>query len=441
MLINTRIVQKHAEDAAFLWVRRNAAVRTNHYTFQQQLRLDHRVDANLDGLRIAGAVGWSACLEQLTSYPEEGQVFAASVVALASLEQPRIEQVMDRAYRADDTARAFVSALGYHPFEHVRPLLVRWLASKSAFELYHAVAGFAVHRRDPGARLSDLCEHPAPRVKARAMQAAAELARKDLAATLYEQLFDETWGGRASLSLAALGIRDADVIERLIAAVETERLGWQAASLLAALDPTRAISCVTHWSRSGRDRAALATIEGLGDVRFMPDLIRWMGDDDVAHLAGETFRMMTGVDLDESDLQREPARSVLGDTPHGCPQLDGEHDLSRPSQLAVARWWREHENRFSVGTRYVAGLATGINAGGCLEETHVNNLLGIAQQGRPRQRCLAAMQLQLAQPKSPSLATHAFLSKSKHALLMATAMADLQTGRNGRSARHRQVQS
>jgi len=51
------IVSQHAEEAAFLWLLRSYATRAPHYDLADLAALEERVDAHLDGLRIAGDAG------------------------------------------------------------------------------------------------------------------------------------------------------------------------------------------------------------------------------------------------------------------------------------------------------------------------------------------------------------------------------------------------
>jgi uncharacterized protein (TIGR02270 family) len=75
------IVSQHAEEAAFLWLQRDGAVHEPHYSLKDLAKLDDRVEAHLDGLRIAGEGGWSLCRKNL-EIKEPGEVFAAGVLAL-----------------------------------------------------------------------------------------------------------------------------------------------------------------------------------------------------------------------------------------------------------------------------------------------------------------------------------------------------------------------
>ncbi|MDQ4369309.1 DUF4142 domain-containing protein [Pseudomonas aeruginosa] len=59
------IVDQHAEEAAFLALLRDYAVRAPHYDLEELAELDQRIEAHLDGLAIAGQAGHDALLEQL----------------------------------------------------------------------------------------------------------------------------------------------------------------------------------------------------------------------------------------------------------------------------------------------------------------------------------------------------------------------------------------
>jgi hypothetical protein len=61
------IVTQHAEEAAFSWLLRDSATREPHNTLKGLAKLDGRMEAHLDGLRIAGEPGWEICKEALGS--------------------------------------------------------------------------------------------------------------------------------------------------------------------------------------------------------------------------------------------------------------------------------------------------------------------------------------------------------------------------------------
>jgi uncharacterized protein (TIGR02270 family) len=118
------IITQHAEDAAFLWLLRDSAVHEPHYDLKDLTELDNRVEAHLDGLRIAGDAGWEICKDALI-YEEPGEIFTASVLAFTSNDQERIDTVLEAGSNDPELARAIISALGWLRWQEVdKPALL-----------------------------------------------------------------------------------------------------------------------------------------------------------------------------------------------------------------------------------------------------------------------------------------------------------------------------
>ena len=148
------IVSVHVEEASFLWLLRDRAVSAPHLKLDRLARLDNRVEAHIDGLRVAGDAGWELLVEQL-AHEESGEVFAAGLLALESRDAARIGRVLEVAERAPETTRGFVSALGWVERTSLHGTVKGFLDSESAFFRRLGIAACAVHRVDPGAALSD----------------------------------------------------------------------------------------------------------------------------------------------------------------------------------------------------------------------------------------------------------------------------------------------
>ncbi|TCO70542.1 hypothetical protein [Rhodovulum euryhalinum] len=78
-LVLETIVRQHAEQAAFLWTLYDAHMRdpaANEEMDADRLgRLVERLEAHLDGLRVAGADGLRIAEELYAEYPEAGELF------------------------------------------------------------------------------------------------------------------------------------------------------------------------------------------------------------------------------------------------------------------------------------------------------------------------------------------------------------------------------
>jgi hypothetical protein len=59
------VITQHAEADAFYRLLHDAAACAPHYSLADLAKLDHRLEANMDGLRVAGAAGWEMGQVQL----------------------------------------------------------------------------------------------------------------------------------------------------------------------------------------------------------------------------------------------------------------------------------------------------------------------------------------------------------------------------------------
>lgn len=146
----TEIVSQHAEEAAFLWLLRSKAIPQPHYALKDFAKLDDRVEAHLDGLRVAGEVGWDLCRAALGN-EGNGEVFAASVMAFESGIESRIQAVLEAVQKTPELSEGLISALGWMPFRQAAPHAQRLLAAESPLQRLVGLATYAVHRQDPGA--------------------------------------------------------------------------------------------------------------------------------------------------------------------------------------------------------------------------------------------------------------------------------------------------
>jgi uncharacterized protein (TIGR02270 family) len=128
-----------------------------------------------------------------------------------------------------------------------------------------------------------------------------------------------------------------------------------------------------------------------GDPAYVPWLIGSMPNDKLARLAGESFSLITGLDLAWLNLERKPPEnfeSGPNDDPDD-PNVDMDVDdgLPWPDQKLIQQWWDANAHRFQPGVRYFMG-----------EPLNRENCLRVLKEGYQRQRILAAHYLCLLNP-------------------------------------------
>jgi uncharacterized protein (TIGR02270 family) len=386
--VNLLVCEQHAEEVSFLWLTRDNAARAPHHLLKDLVKLDDRVEAHIDGLRVAGDVGWEVALAELKR-PQAGEHFAAMVLALESGRRERIATVIERASE-QGPGRGVVSALGWVDWEIARPVIGGLIAADDPRRRRIAIAACAIARTDPGLHLASALKHADIGLSARACRAVSELGRKDLLGDMAPLLTAEDNNLRFCAARAASLLGDPRGFAPLWKFVGTA--GWQRTSsalavLLRALPPAQA----QDWLKTlGRDperrRAAIAGIGVYGDPTYVPWLIQQMSDAKLTRIAGEAFSMITGADLAYIDLDRRPPEGVETG-PNDDPAdpdvgMDPDNWLPWPDPERVAKWWAAQKSGYTPGTRYLLG-----------KPIAPEWLADVLRNGKQRQRAAAALEL------------------------------------------------
>lgn len=387
------VISQHAEEAAFQWLLRSQAVHAPHYSLADLAKLDDRVEAHLDGLRVAGDAGWEVCRRE-QAWEEAGEVFAAAHLAFVSGRDDRIAAVCDAVLAAPATLPGLVSALGWLDWERAQPHAHALLAAEAPLLRRAGLAACAVHRQDPGPALDAALRDPDPAVAPRALRAAGELGRREALPRCLELCAadDPDTAYWAAWAAAVLGDRGA--ADHLVAIAAAGGRHAERACLAAArrLDPARA----HDWRRQlaapdGNPRLAVQAAGAIGDPQLVPWLIEQMAVDDLARPAGEAFSLITGLDLAYLDLDRDPpddfAAGPTEDADDEDVAMDPDEDLPWPDPERVAAWWSAHGRAFKTGERHLLGEV--------IREKGLQRVLGA---GLQRQRAAAALELVYLQP-------------------------------------------
>ncbi|WP_437336357.1 TIGR02270 family protein [Sorangium sp. So ce394] len=362
--LQASLCEEHADQAAFLWLLRDRAARSAAYGLEDLAELDDRIEAHLDGLRLAGDAGWEAC-RALLQQAEGGEVFGAAIVAVHRWDLRGLARVLDVGGGAPDVSRGIASALGWTPLERVRRLLPGLLSGRSPPALqWLGIAACAAHGEDPGAPLGYALLARDPRLRARALRAAGQLGRVDLLPEVRASFRadDEACRFWAAWSAALLGEGASALVLRELANGGGPFAAESASMAMRRMAPAVASTWLRALERSARDpRVPVSAAWALGDPAAVPWLLEVAGDPALARLSGQAISLITGLDLAAEQLARR-APSGLRAGPTDDPSdhdvaMDPDGDLPFPDVAGVSAWWRRRAAEYRPGTRYLLGRA------------------------------------------------------------------------------------
>ncbi|QSQ11042.1 TIGR02270 family protein [Myxococcus landrumensis] len=386
-----RIIEQHATDAAFLWAQRQGVLNAPHYRLHDLAAFDDRLQANLDGLRIADDCGWEFCTERLSDEQEAGEVFAAAVLALEQGSPKRLEVPVSLVGDEPRLATGLTSALGWVPRATAHIAAQELLGSVLPVWRQVAIATYAIHRLDPGRALADALEDKDPAVRARALRAVGELGRHDLVPELEAGLHEKSDLCRFWAAASAVLLGDQRNALEVLESFSTLPGPLQPRALqlsLRAGDTGRARKVVERLrDDSSQLRTAVQAAGICGDSTVLPWLLEQLENPHCSRVVAEAFSLVTGLDLESEGL-----------TAHGSPtgpsdeddmeqevlELDPDEHLPTPDPEKLRRWYRTHKDGFVKGSRSFLGVSPSID--GCANVWH---------SGTQRQRIAASLYLRL----------------------------------------------
>jgi len=397
-VIISKIISGHIEESSFLWLLRANAVAAPHYSLKDFAKLDNRVEAHLDGLRIAADEGWELVKE--LKWEEPGEFFAAAELAFGSEDKSRINLVLERLTKVPAGLSGVISALGWLPLEKAKQHISPLLASLDPVLRRVGLAAAAIHRFSPGPALGKALIDSDLLLRARGLKAVGELGRTELAPTLRQNLKGEDLACRywAAWSLALLA-GDPLAISALRSIAEAgNKFSERAVAVYARrADP----QAVKEWYRKAKlpmARLGIVAAGALGDIDGIPWLLGLMNQKPLARAAGEAFTFITGADLALLNLENKPPTDFQSgpteDPKDEDVSMDPDDNLPWPNPEKVGKWWEKNRGGFAPGTRYLLGKP--------MEIASLNEVLRI---GKQRQRAASATELAIRQPGTPLFET------------------------------------
>ena len=281
-----------AEEAAFLWRLRRSAVCEPHYNLSDLLELDNRLEAQIDGLRVAREAGWEECASSFSKGRPE-YFFAPSILALESGDEKHIALILEQASVKSGAAKGVISALEWLSYDQAEPHIKKFLASKDPFHQFIGIAANLGHRQDPGAYLQNAFSSPDLQLKTRALKAVGELGGRGdtlMPGRLKDQMSAEDESSRfwAAWSLLLLGDQSALDSLSTFARNPQSPLREEALQLvLRKMDLKNALALHRDVAKENSSQRLAVICAGIiADPALIPWLIHQMAIPALARVAG-----------------------------------------------------------------------------------------------------------------------------------------------------------
>lgn len=407
------VIEEHAEEAAFLWQQREAAVYAPDYDIEELTGADERLEAHLDGLRIGGEKSWEICKELGWDLP--GEYFTGMSIALRLSKSDYVNEVLEEAEGDEDATRGIISALGWVKPQTLRGLIKTLLLSDSAYRKLIGIGACAVHRARATTQLEKALYETDEALLSRSLKAAGELGQVSSLSLVQKHLDHPNDACRfeAARSTVLLGDRSALKILSLFAVSDNPFRRQAMDVALRAMESAEAKNWIRNLAANKAQlRYALIASGIQGDPAFLPALMRQFENEEFARVAGEAFEMITGLNIFRESLEVIPdVPETAEDDPNEAEQIDDELDtdlddddeelgedegLIIPDPDKMKPWYEANKDRFEPGQRYLCG-----------QPVSPESCSGILLTGQQRQRTAAAIELVLAQPGKPLFETRA----------------------------------
>lgn len=287
------VVRQHAEQVAFFWAQRDTLMASDPPNLDVVAGVDRRLEANLDGLRIAGSAAWPFIVAVYEDFPEKGELFLYGWMAIELNDSRRIAEVVEHGNRSEDDACGLVGALAWHQPATIAPLVRDWIGAQDAFKRYLGVSACLGHGVDPTQMLVRLVRDPDARVRAASLRLAGKIGRADLLPQLSTALDDTEELPRfwAAWSLAELGSGDLASSELRKVAVSRSADAMTALRAAVKASPDRDVRAWMGGLFKSPETAPLA-VRGagmLGDRNILHWLIHQMRTPALVAAAGISF--------------------------------------------------------------------------------------------------------------------------------------------------------
>ncbi|WP_049631875.1 HEAT repeat domain-containing protein [Cellvibrio sp. pealriver] len=368
--LNT-IVEQHVEEAAFCWLRREDSLWSPNINLNQFYRIEQRLDANLEGLRLAVDTAWPYALQRMNRWQTADELFAASYIAIQTGRDEQLHAIAKVVKSNSSSSAGLSSALQWTLLlgdkeKAITAIQFFWQLSDSlknalictALQIPEMNTDFLLTMAIKSSNLS---------LRIKALEAIGQYQLSDYIPALMNALNDNEplCQLAASASLAILGRpehqqKTVNLIPRL---GKNERLKYLLTWCITSSEQSFEHSLPTfNTSTSLRDYIWANAFRGTSSA--VERLIILLDHKIAAPLAAYAIHHITGINLDSFDDIREIQSDAdtrddqEGNYPPHIKQLLREVEgLSTVSASAVKQWLSDQSPHNSEKRRLLNGIS------------------------------------------------------------------------------------
>lgn len=336
------IIQQHADGSAIATMRRPSVLEAYGATMADLAVLDQEIASHLEGLRLAGRIGWEHAIALFEKRPTSGTIVAIAYLAAVENVEARMKTLAAYLSKNTDFADDAAFGLAFHGFQICNALVSSLIAESDAALQATGFALALLIGRYVDAEINAGLQGNTDVARRAVMLAGWVSARSTV--DCGPNADPEAPEIKASLAIAnaLLSPSCATEPELLETASGTSELAATALALVALKTGHEELAAlVARNEATATDPYLMITAAGLsGQTAFVPWLLQRVADEPEAEAAHVALRRIVGVDIDKLINAKPPI-------PQQDPFEPQTETKAQSLEEWLMSWWHQAETRLN----------------------------------------------------------------------------------------------
>lgn len=351
------ILRQHIEDASYLWSHRSGNLWSPIFFREHMVRLDNKLDANLEGLRIAGVNAVEQSLKNLMRWQTPEEAFVVTYILAHINDTDAMTTLEEQLVKKPTLSNGAAAALLWAEPTVTESIIDRWWFSEHDVLRQSAIPAAIIHPElDMETFIQQSAQDAFPGVRLKAYRAIGEWCMSRYRCILEKGIEESNIFCRAeaAASLALLG--DTSVIHFLpdvFQFFQHSRLSRYLLIWSTLCSQPQFESWLAHCNGKEEYRSMLWALAFRGQASSLTELKKFIQYGYEPALATYIVSHITGVDLEEEGLLE-----IIG--PEDKDDLDDEANpyeagIPSPNVDAIISWIDKHTDDFPPDCCCIAG--------------------------------------------------------------------------------------